>query len=64
MQTKHTAHIPIKIIVKNIGTRVAWHTLMTNWPATLQTATANLIRLQQQISINRRNPETPKQIYP
>lgn len=64
IQTRQTAHIPIKIVAKKIGTSAAWQTLTTNCPATLQTATANLILLQQQMSINKRKPEIPKEMYP
>ena len=64
MQRRHAAHVPIRIIAKTIGKSVIWHTRTTNCPATLQTATASLNLLQQQIIKSNNKPEIPKQIYP
>lgn len=64
IQSKQQAHIPIRMVARIIGTNITWHTLTINWPATLQTATANLILLQQQSIIRNKNPEIPKHMYP
>lgn len=46
------------------GTNTTWHTLDTNWPATLATATASLILLQQHKKTKKNRPARPKEIYP
>ena len=47
----------------HIGTITTEHTVETNCPAALQTATANLILLQQQINITNNRPVMAKQMY-
>ena len=47
----------------HIGMSTTEHTLDTNCPAALQTATANLILLQQHKRIIKSNPVIPKHIY-
>jgi len=64
MTTIAQAHnIPTNVVWK-IGTNTTKHTPDTNCPAALQTATANLILLQQHNRIKRRRPVIPKQMYP
>lgn len=64
MTTMAAAHkMPTKVVWK-IGTSTIKHTPVTNWPAALHTATANLILLQQHNKIIKSKPAIPKEIYP
>lgn len=59
-----TAHIDKFTNVWKMGTKTIPQVCETNWPAVLHTATAILILEQQQNSINKKNPLSPKQVYP
>lgn len=61
MQTAHMARL---MAVWMIGTRMMLQVWATNWPADLQTATANLILLKQQRKISKKIPEKTKQVMP
>ena len=53
------AHRVITKIVCQMGTKTTVQTLATNLPALLQTATANLILLQQHSKTMRNSPAMP-----
>ena len=64
MTVRHEPQRPSAMRAWMIGTRMDVQTPATNCPAALQTATANLRRLQQQrVTINA-TADKPKQMYP